>query len=167
MTGKDAGSPGTTAGDTGGSTPGPPAGFPLSLQLAGITRRVREAVDTRLADDGLSLRHLGVLGHLAASPGLSISELARRAGISAPSMLATIRELEAGGLVERTTPNGRGNTAQLRLTGAGRTARATALAALAALDDVLLADFSPGQRDALAAVLRDLAAALMKPPPAA
>ncbi|MFJ5520970.1 MarR family winged helix-turn-helix transcriptional regulator [Streptomyces griseoluteus] len=165
MTGKNAGAPGTPTGSNG-SVPGPSAGFPLSLQLAGIGRIVRDAVDARLADDGLSLRHLGVLSHLAASPGLSISELARRAKISAPSMLATIRQLEADDLVERTTPNGRGNTAQLQLTGAGRTARATALTALAALDDVLLADFSSPQRDTMGTVLRDLAFALMTPPPA-
>ncbi|MFF7816116.1 MarR family winged helix-turn-helix transcriptional regulator [Streptomyces roseolus] len=141
----------------------PVPGMPLSLQLAGIGRMVRETVESRLEEAGLSVRLLGVMGHLSASPGLSISELARRARISAPSMLAIVRQLEADGLVERTSPTGRGNTAQLSLTEAGRRARARANETLSDLDGVLFSPLTPEQRDALKGALQRLGTAFIDP----
>ncbi|MFF8414819.1 MarR family winged helix-turn-helix transcriptional regulator [Streptomyces omiyaensis] len=135
--------------------------MPLSLQLAGIGRMVREAVESRLEQAGLSVRLLGVMGHLFASPGLSISELARRARVSAPSMLAIVRQLEADGLIERTSPAGRGNTAQLNLTDAGRRARLRANEALSALDGVLFGSLAPDQRDALREALQQVGTVLV------
>ncbi|MDQ2707033.1 MAG: MarR family transcriptional regulator [Actinomycetota bacterium] len=38
-----------------------------------------------------------LLGHLAGEPGLSYSELGRRAGVTAQSMQATLRQLEERG----------------------------------------------------------------------
>ncbi|MFI9122313.1 MarR family winged helix-turn-helix transcriptional regulator [Streptomyces bikiniensis] len=137
--------------------------MPLSLQLAGIGRIVREEVESRLKEVGLSVRLLGVMGHLSASPGLSISELARRARISAPSMLSVVRRLEAEGLVERVSPTGRGNTAQLNLTDAGRQARARADETLSDLDGVLFGSLPPEQRDALAGAFQRVGSTLLDP----
>lgn len=138
-------------------------GMPLSLQLAGIGRIVREEVEGRLKEVGLSVRLLGVMGHLSASPGLSISELARRARISAPSMLSVVRRLEAEGLVERVSPTGRGNTAQLNLTDAGRQARARADETLSDLDGVLFGSLPPEQREALAGAFQRVGSTLLDP----
>lgn len=137
--------------------------MPLSLQLAGIGRIVREEVEGRLKEVGLSVRLLGVMGHLSASPGLSISELARRARISAPSMLSVVRRLEAEGLVERVSPTGRGNTAQLNLTDAGRQARARADETLSDLDGVLFGSLPLEQRDALAGAFQRVGSTLLDP----
>ncbi|WP_051716405.1 MarR family winged helix-turn-helix transcriptional regulator [Streptomyces bikiniensis] len=137
--------------------------MPLSLQLAGIGRIVREEVEGRLKEVGLSVRLLGVMGHLSASPGLSISELARRARISAPSMLSVVRRLEAEGLVERVSPTGRGNTAQLNLTDAGRQARARADETLSDLDGVLFGSLPPEQREALAGAFQRVGSTLLDP----
>ncbi|MFD8153138.1 MarR family winged helix-turn-helix transcriptional regulator [Streptomyces sp. NPDC001046] len=149
MSGDVVADPGGAARGTGRKVPV----MPLSLQLAGVGRMVREAVESRLEGSGLSVRLLGVMGHLSASPGLSISELARRARISAPSMLALVRQLEAEGLVERTSPAGRGNTAQLSVTDAGRRARMRANQALSDLDSVLFDSLTPEQRDVLSDAL--------------
>ncbi|MFE5512298.1 MarR family winged helix-turn-helix transcriptional regulator [Streptomyces sp. NPDC056529] len=124
---------------------------------------VREEIERRLQELGLSVRLLGVMGHLSATPGLSISELARRARISAPSMLAIVRRLEAEGLVERVSPTGRGNTAQLNLTEAGRGARARANETLSDLDGALFGSLSPEQRDALAGAVQQVGVALLDP----
>lgn len=97
----------------------PPSGRPALLLLA-LGRIVREEVERALEAQGLSLRHLSALGHLSREPGLSYSALGRRAGVTAQSMQATVRQLEQAGAVRRATPAGRGRTAELRVTDAGR-----------------------------------------------
>lgn len=97
----------------------PPPGRPALLLLA-LGRLVREEVERALDAKGLSLRHLSALGHLSREPGLSYSTLGRRAGVTAQSMQATVRQLEQIGAVRRVTPAGRGRTAELRVTDAGR-----------------------------------------------
>ena len=68
---------------------------------------------------GLTLRHLGALGHLSHRPDLSYSDLARRAGITTQSMHATVRALEDLGAVSRTLA-GQGHPARLEITARGR-----------------------------------------------
>ncbi|MCD0483532.1 MarR family winged helix-turn-helix transcriptional regulator [Streptacidiphilus sp. ASG 303] len=146
---------GAAPGD--GRTPDP-ASAPVAMLLAGLGRLARSALDGALARDGLSLRHIGAIGHLAARPGLSLTELARRADVSAPSMLATVRRLEEAGLVHRVTPPGRGRTARLEATDAGRSALAAARRHAAALDDRLLAGLGQDDRSTLTALLLRAAA---------
>lgn len=106
------------------SQPSRPAGQPSepaspAFLLISLGRLVREEVETDLRDYGLSLRHLSALGHLSHEPGLSYSELGRRAGIAAQSMQATLRQLEELGAVERRNIAGRGRKAQLHVTSVG------------------------------------------------
>jgi DNA-binding MarR family transcriptional regulator len=114
-----------TAQDRGGATFPPPNGSPTppdvspAFLLMNLGRLVRTDVETLLRRRGSSLRHLSALGHLSREPGISYSELARRAGITAQSMQATLRQLENLGLVERRTEAGRGRTAELYVTAAG------------------------------------------------
>jgi len=143
---------------------GPPRGrlvtSPVML-LAGIGRIARDRIDTRLAADGLSLRHLGVLGHLRHTPGLSYSELARRAGVTTQSMQATVAQLEADGRVARDTPPGRGRTARLRVTSAGDAALRRAEASVSDIENTLLAPLGPDDRAALARLLLPVTMAVM------
>jgi len=117
----------------------PPRPPPLSpsFLLIGLARRVREEVETALHAQGLTLRHLSALGHLAGEPGLSYSELGRRAGVSAQSMQATVGHLEARGAVERRTDAGRGRTARLHVTDTGTRLLGEGQNALAAADQRL------------------------------
>ena len=101
-------------------------------------KRLRVEIEHDLAGRGLSLRHLSALGHLGREPGLSYSELARRADVTAQSMQATLRQLEALGAVERRTPPGRGRTAELHLTATGAQLRKAGLAAISGADRRLL-----------------------------
>jgi len=87
--------------------------------LISLGRTVREQVEAQLRPLSVSLRHVSALGHLSHRPGLSYSELARRAGVTPQSMQATLNQLEALGAVERRSDAGRGRTAELHVTTVG------------------------------------------------
>jgi DNA-binding MarR family transcriptional regulator len=123
-----------------------------SFLLVAAGRTMRARLDAELATRGLTLRHVGALGHLAGRPDISYSELARRAGITPQSMRATVRRLEELGAVRR-DPGGQGRAASLEVTGAGRDLLAWAGEAAARVDAEALADIAPDDRATLRRVL--------------
>lgn len=72
-------------------------------------------------------------------PGISYSELARRAHVTVQSMKATLQQLEQRGAVERRTPPGRGHRAELYLTAEGQRLRNAGQHAIADANTTLLA----------------------------
>jgi DNA-binding MarR family transcriptional regulator len=119
------------------AAPLPPANAAfLAMTLGG---RIREQVEGRLREHDLALRHLSALGHLHREPGISYSELARRAHVTVQSMKATLQQLEDRGAVERRTPPGRGNRAELHLTAEGQRLRNDGQHAIADANADLLA----------------------------
>ena len=129
------------------------------LMLVGAGRLLQRRLDEELAALGLTMRHLGALGHLSHAPDLSYSDLARRAGITVQSMHATLRGLEERGAVRRALP-GHGHAARLEITDAGRALLAAVRDTGQRLDRELLADLTDDQRDALRVALR----AVVRPP---
>jgi len=121
--------------------------------IMSLGRRLREEVEHGLAPHRISLRHLSALGHLTREPGLSYSELARRAGITVQSMQATLRHLEDLGAVERRTAPGRGHSADLHPTDHGATLQAAGQELIAAADARLLAALPAEQRVVLGQLL--------------
>jgi DNA-binding MarR family transcriptional regulator len=117
--------------------PGPPAHSRAALLLA-AGRAVERTLERGLAGHGLTLRQVGVLGHLRRSSDLSYSELARRSDVSVQAMHVTVGRLVERGLV--TAEQSPGVRAQLRVTDAGREALAVFHELLAGieldLDDV-------------------------------
>ncbi|WP_460836242.1 MarR family winged helix-turn-helix transcriptional regulator [Nocardioides marmoraquaticus] len=99
-------------------------------------------LDAELTQLDLTMRHLGALGHLARDPGLSISDLARRSGVTAQSMHATVQGLTLRGALE-TTDVGRGRPARLTITGEGRRVLDAARDAIARVDAALAAELGP------------------------
>jgi DNA-binding MarR family transcriptional regulator len=140
-----------------GAAPGAAAGGPPSPNLAflviNLGRTLRDEVDEALHPLGLSMRHLSALGHLSRQPGLSYSELARRAGITPQSMQATLLQLERLQAVERRTSAGRGRTAQLHVTAAGSALLGQGQHAVRAAEARLLADVPPEHQAAFTAAL--------------
>lgn len=134
--------------------PPPPANAAFLLMALG--RRVRTQVEDRLRASGLTYRHLSALGHLAGQPDLSYSELARRAGVTAQSMQATVSHLEQLGAVERTTEPGRGRPSRLRVTDEGRRLVQAGMAVVADAEEDLLAGLGPDRRRRLTADLSEL-----------
>ncbi len=144
--------------------PGPPD-VPISpaLLLVMLGRSARRDLDAALETHGLSLRHFSALGHLSRQPGLSYSELGRRAGVTAQSMLATLRQLEHLGAVERSTLPGRGRTAELHITPHGKDLLATGQAALHDIDHQLLSALPADQHSILAGLLLRLMTRALTP----
>lgn len=130
-----------------------------TMRLIGIGRDLQRRLEEELAELGLTLRHLGALGHLAHRPELSYSDLARRSGVTTPSMLATVRALENIGAVSR-APSGQGKAAQLEITAVGRELLDKVRAIVAQLDEEFLEPLDGDQR----AVLRATLDATAKPP---
>jgi DNA-binding MarR family transcriptional regulator len=102
-----------------------------------IGRQMRTRVDAALKAEGIGVRHLSALGHLSREPGLSYSELGRRASVTPQSMQATLIRLQEIGAVEKTGTSGRGRTAQLFVTDEGRRLIGVGMAAYAELDTFL------------------------------
>ncbi|MCM0677499.1 MarR family winged helix-turn-helix transcriptional regulator [Micromonospora phytophila] len=123
-----------------------------ALLFIAAGRTVQRRVEAALAEHGLTLRHVGALGHLAANPNLSYSDLGRRAGVTAQSMHATVNRLEELGAVVRHHA-GHGRAARLEVTGHGRTLLTRAGEIAASLDDELLGDLPEERRAALARLL--------------
>ncbi|MGL5850830.1 MAG: MarR family winged helix-turn-helix transcriptional regulator, partial [Phycicoccus sp.] len=118
--------------------------------------RVAAALD----ELGLTVRGFGALGHLAGDPGISFTELARRAGVTVQSMHATVAQLVEAGAVCSATGGGRGRSAVLEVTSAGRELLAHARAVAERVDEEL---FGPAAGDA-AVHLGAVATALLDSP---
>lgn len=127
-----------------------------ALLVVAAGRMLSRRVEDELATLGLTLRHYGALAHLSHHPDLSYSDLARRAGITAQSMHATVRALEQRGAVARTLP-GHGHAARLEITEDGRRLLAEAGEAAARLDRELFGRLSDEERGGLRAGLLALA----------
>lgn len=143
-------------------TPGPP---PITLAMVLILAgdRLAKRANDELRPHGLSLRHLGALGHLNRDPHLSYTELARRARVTVQSMHKTVLALVELGAV-RQPPGGRGRTATLEVTEHGRELLAIAAGVVAGVDAELAATLPAGEGDRLTA---DLLAVLRSGGPAA
>ena len=133
-------------GDAAG-TARPP--FSPTIALVTLARIVEVRLGTLLEPHGLTLRKYGILGHIAATPGLSLSDLARRSRITVQSVHVLIRSLvEAGWVTSATRANGL--SAQVTVTPAGAALLTELRTELAAFD---AETFGHGSWDGLAAAL--------------
>lgn len=136
-------------------TPGPP---PITLAMVLILAgdRLAKRANDELRPHGLSLRHLGALGHLNRDPQISYTELARRARVTVQSMHKTVAALVELGAV-RHPAGGRGRTAALEVTERGHELIALGTSVVAGLDAELAAALpDPAAGDRLAAELLSL-----------
>jgi DNA-binding MarR family transcriptional regulator len=124
-----------------------------AILIMALGRTIRDRTDKQLHKQGLSLRHLSALGHLSRSPGMSYSELARRAGVTVQSMQATLAQLEEGSFVERRTKAGRGRAAELHVTVAGAEVLGNGQHVLDTADDGLMGGLSNEERSLLVDLL--------------
>jgi DNA-binding MarR family transcriptional regulator len=127
----------------------------LAMLLVVAGRSLQGRLESELAGLGLTLRHLGALGHLAHSPELSYSDLARRSRVTSQSMHATVRHLEEVGAVRRALA-GQGHRARLEVTERGEELLAAARDIAVALDAELTGDLTEAERATLMKVLLPL-----------
>ncbi|GGP68724.1 MarR family winged helix-turn-helix transcriptional regulator [Saccharothrix coeruleofusca] len=130
--------------DTDENTPAAPLpSGSLAMLLVGAGRAAQRRIEKALAPHGLTLRHLGALGHLSRRPDMSYSDLARRAGVTTQSMHATVRQLQELGAIDK-EPTGQGQRARLDVTAKGREVLAEVAATLRELDAELSRDLPEG-----------------------
>lgn len=132
--------------------------------LVGAGREAQQRLEARLAERGVTLRHLGALGHLRADAERSYSDLARRAGVTVPSMHATVRQLQDLGAVQR-PEGGQGVRARLELTDEGRALLTWAAEQAEAVDAELLVDAPEAEREVLRRWLFAVATSRFAQPP--
>jgi MarR family transcriptional regulator, negative regulator of the multidrug operon emrRAB len=95
---------------------------------------------------------------LTHAPGLSVTELGRRIGLSQPATARMVDQLESQGLVERRASLGR--AVAVHPTRSGRRASSAALAGRQGLLSELVADMSETEQEALDGVLTKMLASL-------
>lgn len=123
--------------------------FSPVVALLTLARTAEADLGDRLRPLGLTVRTLGLLGHISRQPGVSFSELARRSRITVQSAHTAVQKLVADGLVNDTTANA-GQRSTLELSAAGRSVLDAAMAAVTTTD----AELFPESRAALAEELR-------------
>ncbi|NLU72969.1 MarR family transcriptional regulator [Streptomyces sp. HNM0575] len=113
------------------------------LALTGATRAA-----------GVSASGAAALVVLSASPGLSVTELGRRVGLSQPAAARMVDSLQSGGLVERR--QGPGRWVSVKATAAGRRTARTMLAARGTPLSGIVEALDEGERETLDALLEKL-----------
>lgn len=121
-------------------------------------RRARVGTNAALAAHGIDLRHLGVLGHLAATGPVTQRGLIDALQMDKSTMVHVLDHLERLGLAERRPARGdrRANAVHLTPAGADRLEAAAATADRAM--KAMLAGMSGGDQDRFAALLESFAA---------
>jgi MarR family transcriptional regulator, lower aerobic nicotinate degradation pathway regulator len=123
----------------------------LLTQVAAHSHRLLAA---RMAEAGARGYHIRALASLAESGPASQADLGRRTALDRSDITATVNELAAGGLVERTADTGDRRRNVITITEAGRARLAQLDAITDGLQDDLLAPLSAAERAALAGLLR-------------
>lgn len=123
--------------------------------LARASHALAGATATALRSEGVSLRGYVVLSAAVAAP-LSQQALAASVGLDKTTMVAAVDELEAAGLVERTTAPGDRRVRLVVVTPTGRSALDRARARVRRTEDDLLAGLGDER-----AVLRRLLLAVL------
>ena len=113
-------------------------------------------VNDAVSEHGVSTAQIGMLRQLATEPGLSGADLARRLLISPQGVQLALKELERRGLVERSRSPSDRRGVIVRLTPDGARTVDAAMADLLDRERALLAELDGGDRDHLAATLRQL-----------
>jgi DNA-binding MarR family transcriptional regulator len=112
-----------------------------------VNQGIRREMRARLAEWELSVQEYTSLSVLGARPGLSNAQLARRALVTPQSMIEILSKLESRGLVARADDPDHGSIRRATLTAGGRDLLAAADPAILSIQEQLLADVPPRQRE--------------------
>ena len=140
-------------------------GGPVPVQ--GLLPRVKRVGRLLAVREEASLQAVGIgrsqvqqLAEVAATPGLSASELARRVGLTAQSVAASVAVLEQRGWLRRVPHPVHRRVVELSVTPAGRRVLARAGRALARVSTAALSGLPAGKRKQLERLLGTWEAAL-------
>jgi len=125
----------------------------ISYVIARLDRTLRREIDERVRPLGLTLSQYTALSVLSARTGLSNAQLARRSYITPQAMTEVIAELERKGLISRSPHPDHGHILQIEPTSEGMEMLARCDAAVDKMEERMLADLSPGERQQLLSLL--------------
>jgi DNA-binding MarR family transcriptional regulator len=131
----------------------------LVYVLGRVDHGIRREMRKRLVPWQLGVPEYTALSVLRARPGLSNAQLARRSLVAPQSMIEILARLETRGLVRRRADPHHALVRRAELTVHGRATLEAAEPSIAALQEQLLADVAPTDRDV---VLRGLLSAMEK-----
>jgi DNA-binding MarR family transcriptional regulator len=134
------------AGEEG---PGRAAQPRISYVIARLDRALRRRIADRVRLHGLTVPQYTALSVLGRRGGLSNAQLARRAYITPQSMSEVLEALVAKGLVERGPHPNHRRVLPAMLTTEGERALAACDAAVSELEEEMLRDLGPDERDLL------------------
>ena len=115
-------------------------------QLGWVARLLSRELETMLAPIGLNPAYLPVLITLAAGGARTPKSLSTEASVEQPTMTATIQRMERDGLVTRKPNPDDGRSALIILTEPGYQRIADIERVLAALNELLLEQFTTNER---------------------
>jgi DNA-binding MarR family transcriptional regulator len=121
---------------------------------------LRQAMEEVLRPLGMTVTHYACLELLAQRPGLSNSELARRAFVTRQSMNVLLQALERDGEVTRPAHASVGKILPAQLTPRGRRSLDNASAAVRAVELRMLSDLTDSEQSAAARILRKMGQSL-------
>jgi DNA-binding MarR family transcriptional regulator len=137
----------------------PPDGAPENTEAGRVSHLLWEVAaysamlsEAALGDTPLTPATAGILAVVAAEPGISIAELARRLPTSAQGVSQLVSKLEGAGYLERRLGE-RGHGVALFLTAAGESARGEAEKRRSEYEDELVATLGRRSYDQLARLL--------------
>ena len=125
-----------------------------------LQQAVRSAGDRALRPHGLTMPQFAVLAALAARPGLSNSELARRCFVTRQTMNGLLGGLRDAGLVSRAAHPEHGRVQQLALTDSGHTAAERGDLAIAAVESRMTRGLTDAQTAQLVELMLTCTASL-------
>jgi len=126
-----------------------PGAARVSYVLARLERAVRAAINERVKPYGLTTLQYTTLSVLGRRGGLSNAQLARRSYMTPQSMSEVIDALERKGLIERNQHPNHRRVLPAKLTATGAKVLEACDEAVDAMEEEMLRELSPGERDAL------------------
>lgn len=125
-----------------------------SYLIGRLDRLIRNEFDEVLAAAGLTLPEYTAMSVLAARPGFSSAQLARRSLITPQAMGKVVIELERRGFIKRPVAGTSGRSRAIALTRRGQSALAKVQPQIAAAEAAVLHRLSPAQRGQLVELLQ-------------
>lgn len=119
-----------------------------------LDRLIRNEFDDVLQQAELTLPEFTAMSVLAARPGFSSAQLARRSLITPQAMGKVVMELERRGYITRPTRGSNGRARGIVLTRTGHTVLAKLQPRIAAAEAAVLHRLTPGQLDQLVELLQ-------------
>lgn len=129
-------------------------------QLGWAARLLSRELETMLAPIGLNPAYLPVLITLSAGGARTPKSLSLEASVEQPTMTATIQRMERDGLVTRKANPDDGRSALITLTERGHTRIADIERVLAALNELMLEQFTTAERGQFLSLLGRLVSVL-------